>query len=170
MPQKLSLRWLAVLTLLTLSSFVLTCARQTPPSPPPKGGPCAGVGVDHYNPRICIDDSLRKLPATPYHAKAANHQKPANGTGKVKIQWFAPGKHNISVTVQPDGGVLCVEAQPTCTPGGICSATINSAAVDAQHPSRTCKYSVSVPGDPNYDVNDPVVEVDVCCPAESPSQ
>lgn len=165
MPQKLSLRWLAVLTMLTLSTAVLTCGRETT-----KGGPCSGVGIDHYNPRICVDDSVFTLPATPDHAKAANHQKPANGTGKVKIQWFAPGKHNISITVQPDGGVLCVEAQPTCTSGGICTATINSAAVDAQHPSRTCKYSISVPGDPKYKVNDPVVEVDVCCPAEAPSQ
>ena len=121
------------------------------------GGPdvCSG-SPSPYAPIVCVDDSLKTLPTDPETIHVINLP---HGKRPTVLNWFTvSGTNNLSVTFN-QGNAGCFVKSPECH-GSHCMAVIyQDAAVHLQ-----CKYTVKLLNKRDY-INDPVVEIDACCPS-----
>lgn len=145
---------------LLVLSLVLTSLRCASSQNHTRGtglGPdvCSGT-PNPYAPIVCVNDSSSSLPADPAEVHAVNR---VPGRRPTVIQWFTTsGTNDLSITFEAKDAA-CFQKAPNCE-GSHCMALINPAAA----PGKQCKYTIRLLNKPGS-VNDPVVDIDACCPA-----
>lgn len=159
MTKLFSGRTLWMVLLLALVLTVAGCATTSKDLAlnPGTAGPaaCSGGGTPSpYAPVVCVNDHVTDLPASPDRVHAV--KMPA-GKRPTVINWFTvTGNHRLSIIFT--GAMNCVAQQPECQ-GSHCVAVVKPDAVVGAN----CKYNITLL-DVNGYHNDPIVEIDVCCP------
>jgi hypothetical protein len=140
--------------------LIAACAANQNPDRPARGGanlianPCtSGAAVStKQEPIVCIDDSARKLVASPDPVEV-HDVKAGDPSTPVEVKWFTTsGTGDVQVAIEPG----CVTDQ-SCDGHGKCKAKAVKGG------KSRCKYDVWIAGDDKHDRLDPTVVVTGCC-------
>jgi hypothetical protein len=121
---------------------------------PMSGNPCASgtATTSRQAPIVCIDDTNRKLIASPDPIEVSNVLK-SDRKSPVTVQWYTKsGTGDVQVKIEPG----CV-TEEKCEGRGKCSAK----SVPSGKPR--CKYDVWIEGSSKHDRLDPTIVITPCC-------